>query len=167
MKNKIGLIAGTFDPPTLGHVDIIERAAELCHILYVGVATNSAKTNPSFTIFERLAMLTEILHGLPNVKIVEIQGLVIECAKLHKVDFLLRGLRSTADFESEMQMACANKKLCGIETVFLLANPQHAHISSSLINEIALGRYRLHDFVPEVIEDAVYTRLTLKDLNVM
>lgn len=165
MVNKIGLIAGTFDPPTLGHVDIIERAAKICDQLYVGIASNSLKKNPCFSILERQAMLSEICHHISNIKIVEIPGLVIEFAQMNNVNFLIRGLRSTADFESETQMACANKKMCGIETLFLLANPIHAHISSTLINEIALGRHRLHNFVPEVIEDAVYMRLTLKDVN--
>lgn len=165
MKNKNGLLAGTFDPPTLGHLDLIERAAGLCHQLYVGIATNSKKKDPLFTVFERHAMLTEICQGIPNVKIVEIEGLVVEYANEHKIDFLMRGLRSAADYEAEFQMACANKKLCGFETLFLLANPQHAHISSSLITEIALGGYRLQDFVPPVLEDAIHTRITMKELN--
>lgn len=162
MKNKIGLIAGSFDPPTLGHLDIIERAARLCDRLLVGLAQNSQKTNPLFTILERQAMLAEVCHGIPNVKIVEIPGLVVEYAKHHKVDFLIRGLRSTADFELEKQMAFANKKLGDIETFFLIGSPQYAHISSTLINEIALGGYRLLDFVSPVIEDAVHLRITMK-----
>ena len=76
---------------------------------------------------------------------------------------MIRGLRGAADYETEMQMACANKKLCGIETIFLLADPTYSHVSSTLIHEIALGGYRLHDFVPAVIEDPVYTRITLKN----
>lgn len=167
MKNKVGLIAGTFDPPTLGHVDLIKRAAEICHVLYVGIAVNSKKRKPYFTTLERQAMLSEVCQKIPNIKIVEIPGLVAEFAHLHKIDFLIRGLRSTSDFDSELQLACANRKLCGIETVFLIANPNFSHISSTLINEIACGRYRVHEFVPEELEDAVYTRLTLKDNNPM
>jgi pantetheine-phosphate adenylyltransferase len=162
MKNESGLLAGSFDPPTLGHLDIIQRAAPLCHHLFIGIAENSKKNHPAFSILERQAMLAELCHSLPNVKIVVIPGLVVEYAKHHNIDFLIRGLRSVQDFEFEMQMAIANKKLCGVETLFLMADSSHAHISSTLINEIALGGYRLHDFVPEVIEDAVYTRITLK-----
>lgn len=162
MKHKKGLLAGSFDPPTLGHLDIIQRAADFCQTLYVGIAQNSQKKSISFSLDEREAMLTEICHEIPNVKIVVIPGLVVEYAKLHKIDFLIRGLRNMADFEKELQMCCANKKLCGIETLFLLASPMHAHISSTLIREIALGGFRLHDFVPSIIEDPIYTRITLK-----
>lgn len=164
MKNKNGLFAGTFDPPTLGHVDIIRRAASFCHHLYIGIAQNSKKMNSTFTMTERQAMLAVVCHEMTNIKIVEIPGLAVDYAKQHKIDFLMRGIRSTVDFESERQMALANKKLCGIETLFLLADPQHAHISSTLIHEIALGGYRLHGFVPEEIEEAVYTRIAIKEL---
>ena len=160
MKDKNALVAGSFDPPTLGHVDIIERASKVCHILYIGIANNSKKKS-SFTIKERMAMLAEVCHTIPNIKIIEIQGLVVDCIKERKVDFLVRGLRSSDDFAYEMQMALANKKLCGIETLFLMASPHHAHICSTLIHEIALGGHRLHEFVPEPIEDAVYTRIQL------
>lgn len=162
MKMKIGLMAGSFNPPTLGHVDLVQRAAEVCHELYIGIAENSKKPESLFSILERKAMLAALCQKIPNIKIVEIPGLVVEYAKHHRIDFLVRGLRSTADFESEKQMACANKKICGIETIFLLANPQHAHICSTLIREIAHGGYRLHEFVPTEIEDAVYTRIAMK-----
>lgn len=162
MKSKIGLFAGTFDPPTLGHVDIIRRAADLCDKLYVGIALNSSKRQSLFSVLERRAMLAEICHDISGIEIVEIPGLVVEFAIDHQVQFLIRGLRSSADFEMELQMAQANKILEKIETVFLLASPSHAHISSTLIHEIAHGGYRLHHFVPEVIEDAVYTRIAMK-----
>lgn len=161
MKHQVGLFAGSFDPPTLGHVDLIRRAANLCELLYVGIATNRSK-KLSFTPEERQAMLAEVCHDIPHVKVVLIPGLVAEYAKLNHIDFLIRGLRSNSDLEFEMQMACANRKLENLETIFLLADPQHAHISSSLIHEIAHGGYRLHGFVPTPIEDAVYTRITLK-----
>lgn len=162
MKNKTGLIAGSFDPPTLGHVDIIQRASTLCQRLYVGIAKNSKKKNPLFTMEERRLMLIAIFSEISNIEVVEIEELVVNYAKSNQVDFLVRGLRSTADFESEMQLAYANKKLEGIETIFLLANPLHAHISSTLIQEIALGGRRLNQFVPERIEDVVHTRITTK-----
>lgn len=157
-----GLIAGSFDPPTLGHLDLIRRAASFCRQLYVGIAVNSMKVRSTFSVLEREAMLSEICHDIPNLKIVEIPSLVVEYAKHHHIDFLVRGLRSPADFDTEFQMACANKKLCGIDTVFLLSDPAYSHISSTLIHEIAMGGYRLHAFVPTVIEDPVYTRITLK-----
>lgn len=161
MKNKNGLLAGCFDPPTLGHVDIIRRAANFCHQLHVGIAENSKKEHPLFSLTERKAMLTAICQDIVNIKIVEIPGLSVDYATQHKINFLIRGIRSTADFESEKQMAYANKKLSNIETLFLLADLQNAHISSTLIHEIALGGYRLHGFVPEIIEDAVYTRIAM------
>jgi pantetheine-phosphate adenylyltransferase len=162
MKQHIGLFAGSFDPPTLGHLDLIERAAKICDQLYVGIAVNSKKKHPTFSIVERYAMLTELCHSLKHVKIVEFEGLAVEFAKENKVDFLVRGLRSPSDFDSEMQMAMSNKVISRIDTVFLIANPLYIHISSTLIHEIAHGGHRLHQFVPESVEDAVYTRITLK-----
>ncbi len=162
MKKKIGLFAGTFDPPTLGHLDIIQRAAKFCDVLHIGIAVNSSKKTPVFPCFERKAMLAEVCHDLPNIKIVEIPGLVADYAKTNKIDFLIRSLRSSADFDNEMQLSCSNKKLCATDTLFLIGNPHFSHISSSLIHEIALGGHRLHEFVPEVIEDAVWTRITSK-----
>ena len=162
MKNDSALLAGTFDPPTLGHIDIIERAAKLFKHLYVGIAINSKKTNSTFSIVERQAMLSELCHALPNVKIVTVEGLAVEYAKENRIDFLIRALRSVSDYDSELQLAISNKTIGHIETVFLLANPQHAHISSTLIHEIARGGLCLHHFVPEAIEDAVFTRITMK-----
>jgi pantetheine-phosphate adenylyltransferase len=161
MNSKTALIAGSFDPLTLGHQNLIQRASCLFDHLVVGIANNSVKT-PTFSFLEKQAMVAACCSSLKNISIVQIDGLVVEYAKHHGVDYLIRGLRSTADFESEMQMANANKKLCGIETLFLLAEPSLAQISSSLIREIAKGGYRLHDFIPSEIEDAVYTRITLK-----
>jgi pantetheine-phosphate adenylyltransferase len=162
MKSKTGLIAGSFDPPTLGHIEVIKRTAGFCDLLIVGIAANSKKPNSTFTFLEREALILESCEHLPNIRVVEIPGLVVEYAKHHAVDFLVRGLRSAADFEMEMQMAISNRKLCGIETLFLMADPAFAHISSTLIHEIALGGYRLHGFVHHAVEDAIYTRITLK-----
>lgn len=154
----IGLIPGTFDPPTLGHLEIIQRAATLCKKLYIGVADNASKT-PSFTQNERMSFLGEICHHLPNVEIVSIHGLVIDFVKKQKIDTLVRGLRSFSDMEHETQMAQANKKLGGVETLFLISEGHFAHISSSLIREIAACGHHLKDFVPKEIEEKVFSRL--------
>lgn len=155
----IGLIPGTFDPPTLGHLEIIQRAATLCRKLYIGVAENRSK-NHSFTLNERIAFLGEISHHLPNVEIVAIHGLVVDFVKKQKIDTLVRGLRSYSDLEYETQMAQANKKLGGVETLFLISEGHFAHISSSLIREIAACGHHLKDFVPQEIEEKVFTRLS-------
>lgn len=155
---KKALFAGTFDPPSLGHADIIQRAAQLYETLYVGIATNSTKKF-IFSALEREKMLHAITKGLPNVKVVIFEGLVVDFAKEKKVDCLVRGLRGCADLEFEFQMAFSNKKMTGIETQFLMADERYAHISSTIIREIATNGRRLHGFVPDAIENEVFNFL--------
>ena len=148
------LFAGSFAPPTLGHLNIIERASKLCKEFYVGIATNSAK-NTVFSLQEKVEMLREITQHLSNVKVVMIDGLTATYAKEHKIDVLIRGLRPTG-LEEELQLAAANQLLTGIETLFLPAEPSLMHISSTLIRELASHGVRLQDYVPEKIEKRVF-----------
>jgi len=131
---RTALYPGVFAPPTLGHLDIITRSLAVCDKLIVGIAENSSKTTP-YSIQEREAMLKAATRHLPFVEIAPFSGLVIDFAKKRKVQFLLRGLRTIADFEKEWQMAATNRQMCGIETLFIMG--QYPHISSSLIREIA------------------------------
>lgn len=153
------LFPGTFDPPSLGHLDLIERALGLCDRLYVGIGVNTAK-RATFTVEERGEMLEKICRPLDSVEVVVFDGLVVDFAKEKGIGFLVRGLRAAADFDYELQMALANRKLSGIETVFLLANPLYAHVSSTLIREVAKMQHRLKDFVPEAIEAMIFERLS-------
>lgn len=153
------LFPGTFDPPTLGHLDIIQRAANLYDQLYIAIANNSSK-HPLFTLAEKQDLLSTITSHLKNVKIVTFSGLVAEFAKSMSVNILIRGLRNTSDFDYEYQMASSNCLMTGIETVFLMSAPQYIPISATLIREIAKNGHRLHGFIPEAIEEMVFKHIT-------
>lgn len=157
---KRALFSGTFDPPTLGHLDIIKRSQKICDKLYIGIARSGIKHAQSlFTIDEKKEMLAAMTKDLPFVEIAPIDGLVVDFAKQNNIQFLVRGLRAFSDFEYEFRMALANRKLSGIETVFLMADEKHSHISSSLIRELAYHKSRLTEFVPSSIEEFVFNRL--------
>ncbi len=153
------LFSGTFNPPSLGHLETIKRASSLFEKLYVGIAQNGGKQPALFSLSEREAMLQDLTSAFGNVQVVSFSNLAIDYVKDQGIDVLIRSLRSTADYPYELQMAEANRKLSGIETFFLLAEGSYTNISSSLIREI--GRYgrRLHGFVPEAIEEKVFQRL--------
>jgi pantetheine-phosphate adenylyltransferase len=156
------LFPGTFDPPTLGHLDLIRRSASICDKLYVGVAINTSKPHDLFTVQEKESMLKTICKSYPHVEVVRFSTLAVDFAKQHQIDFLLRGLRAFSDFENEFRMALANRKLSGIETVFLMADERVGHISSTLIRELGHFKCRLHDFVPAEIEEQIFQRLSSK-----
>lgn len=157
---KKALFPGTFDPPTLGHIDIIRRSLSICDQLFIGLAINKAKGETLFSAEEKLEMLKKITHPFPQVKVVSFSTLVVDFAKEHKIDFLIRGLRAFSDFEYEFRMALANRHLSGIETVFLMADERTAHISSTLIRELGRFKSRLHEFVPPEIEEQVFQRIS-------
>lgn len=159
---KKALLPGTFNPPTLGHLDIIRRASKICDDLCIGIGLNTEKEEGLFNPLERKAMLLDLTKDLFNVEIVSFTGLVVDYAKEHEVDFIVRGLRAFSDFEYEFRMALANRKMTGIETVFLMADQKNFHISSTLIKDIGRLGHRLNGFVPDDIEEIVYHRLTRK-----
>ncbi len=129
------LFPGSFDPATLGHLDLIKRGAALLDELVVAVGTNPQKT-PLFTVEERVAMLRDQVSHLPNVKVTFFDGLVIRSAEAHECNIILRGVRSVSDFEAEQQMAMTNRGLSGIETVFVMPSEEYAWLSSRLIKEV-------------------------------
>lgn len=153
------LFPGTFDPPTLGHQDIILRAARLAKKLIIGVAQNSRKSNFAFTTDERIALLKELTKEEKNIEVVQIEGLIVDFAKEHQIDCLIRGLRAFSDMETEFQMALVNKKIGNLETLFFMTEGKFSHISSTLIREIASCGHHLQDFVPAPIEERVRARL--------
>jgi len=158
---KRALFPGTFDPPTLGHLDLIKRAMHICDQLYVGIAVNTSKAHKQlFSTEEKMSMLKEICIDFKHVEIVSFSGLVVDFVKKNKIDFILRGLRAYSDFEYEFRMALANRKISDIETVFLMPDERQGHISSTLIRELALYKMRLHDFIPAAIEEKVFSRLS-------
>ena len=152
---KIAVYPGTFDPITLGHLDIIRRGAHLVDKLVVGVTTNPSK-EPMFSVEERLAMVRREVQGIPgNIEVVEFNSLLMEFAEQQGATAILRGLRAVADFEYEFQMAGMNQQLNDdIETVFLMADVSLQPIASKLVKEIARYGGAIDKFVtPAVAED--------------
>ena len=155
---RIGVYPGTFDPPTLGHADIIRRGATLVDRMIVGVTTNPSK-NPMFTPDERMEMVRREVAamGVDNVEVVGFNALLMTFAERQGASVILRGLRAVADFEYEYQMAGMNQQLNNaIETVFLMADVGLQPIASKLVKEIALFGGDITNFVsPQVREDVV------------
>ena len=145
---KTLLYAGSFDPVTLGHMDIIRKAAALCDTLVVAVMINPDKPG-AIPREERVRLLQKACAGLPGVRIIMHTGLLVECAKAVGADAVVRGLRPVGDFESEYQMALVNRMLGGIETVLLIASPDTAEISSSIVRQIASFGGDISRLVPE------------------
>ncbi len=152
--------AGSFDPVTLGHLDLIRRAAALCDRLVVAVARNAGK-EPLFTPEERAAMIrAEITDLAPRVGVEICPGLAVDFCRARGLALLVRGARTASDFETEVAMAHTNRRLApGIETVVLVPAPAHAATSSRLIKEIAAGGGPLEDFVPPAVARALQARL--------
>jgi pantetheine-phosphate adenylyltransferase len=155
MAEKIGVYPGTFDPITLGHLDIIRRGAHLVDRLVIGVTTNPSK-EPMFTVAERLDMVrreTADIRG--NIDVVEFDTLLMDFAESQKASMIIRGLRAVSDFEYEFQMAGMNQQLNNsIETVFLMADISLQPIASRLVKEIARYGGSIHKFVtPAVAAD--------------
>ena len=149
---KKGLLAGSFDPPTFGHLDIIERATALADELIIGIGINPSKAkNSILTLDEKKELLEPLLNKFPNTKVKSFEGLAVDFAKKEQVNFLIRGIRAFSDFEYEFRMAIANKKMASLETLFLMADLSLSQINSTLIKEIASFKGPLDSFVPEVV----------------
>ncbi|WP_265529212.1 pantetheine-phosphate adenylyltransferase [Sphingomicrobium marinum] len=151
---RIGVYPGTFDPITLGHLDIIRRGSALADKLVIGVTTNSAKS-PMFDVEKRLEMVRRETADIDNVEVVSFNSLLMDFAVAHNASFVLRGLRAVADFEYEYQMAGMNQQLNDdVETVFLMADVSLQPIASRLVKEIARYGGPIDKFVPaEVARD--------------
>ena len=154
MTHRVAVYPGTFDPITLGHMDIIRRGTHLADTLVVGITTNPSKS-PMFSVEERLAMVQRELADLPNVRVVAFNSLLMDFAESQGASVILRGLRAVADFEYEYQMAGMNQKLNDdIETVFLMADVSLQPIASKLVKEIAVYGGPIDKFVtPQVAKD--------------
>jgi pantetheine-phosphate adenylyltransferase len=142
---------GSFDPITNGHVDVIERAAQMFDIVTVVIAINSKKT-PLFNEQERLDMAIEALSHLPTVNVAVHSGLVVDYANDHGASVIVRGIRAVSDFEYEFQIALMNRKLQpSVSTIFLMPHEKYTYLNSSIIRELARYNQNLADFVPSCV----------------
>lgn len=150
--SKKALFAGSFDPLTSGHLDLIKRSAGLCEHLVVGVVANPGK-NPLFSLEERKAMIEEVTKDIPNVSVDSFSGLLADYVNANGFDMVVRGLRAASDFESEQMMAQMNSRLYrdGVETVFLMTSPEFSYISSSMMKEVASLGGGIDGLVPDHI----------------
>lgn len=158
---RIGVYLGSFDPITLGHLNVIERSCKIVDQLIVGVGINPEKT-PLFTPQERVDLVSKAAAHLPSIRVQLFTGLAVSFVRDCGATLMLRGVRSLSDIEHEFTMTLANRKLDpGIETIWLTADEQYSHISSSLIKQIAemADIHHLRLFVPEVVAVAMHAKL--------
>ncbi len=163
-KEKIiAVYAGTFDPLTYGHLDMIERSSKMFDIVYVTILENIHKKT-LLTLEERLALLRESTKDYTNVVVDASDALAVEYARSVGATVLVRGLRATMDFEYEMSMALANQYLdAGIETIFLLTKSERMFVSSSTVKEIAYHHHSVEDLVPPCVNQALIKKMKEQD----
>ena len=157
--NQTVICPGSFDPVTLGHLDIITRASRMFDKVLVAVLVNSSK-RPTFSTEERIELLREATKELPNIEIVSFEGLLAEYCKKSGIGTIVKGLRAVSDFEYEFQMAIANKKLNPqLETIFLTADADSTFLSSSMVREICSMGGDIGNFVPACVHDRIVRKL--------
>ncbi|MFB6800029.1 pantetheine-phosphate adenylyltransferase [Peribacillus butanolivorans] len=153
--SKIAICPGSFDPITFGHLDIIQRGANVFDEVYVVIVNNSAK-NSLFTVEERLELITEATAHMPNVKVDFYQGLTVDYAESVSANAIIRGLRATSDFEYEMQGTSMNRFLNNnIESFFIMTKNQYSFLSSSIVKEVAKYGGDISELVPPVVQKAL------------
>jgi pantetheine-phosphate adenylyltransferase len=156
---RSAIYPGSFDPVTLGHWDLIQRAAKLVDRLVVAVLHNPEKA-PAFSVDERVAMLQELVAPLPQVEVTTFHGLLVDFAKAQNAQVIVRGVRAFSDFEYEFQMALMNRKLApDLETVFLMPKEKYSVVSSRFVREIGGMGGNLGDLVPESLRERIAARL--------
>ena len=154
----IALCPGSFDPVTYGHLDIIERTSRHFDGVIVAVIRNPQKSESLFSLDERQEMLHEVTSHLPNIQIEMFKGLLVDFAKDHGAEAIVKGLRAVSDFDYELQMAQMNQRLSGIETFFISTSPQHSFLSSSLVREVARFGGDVSSMVPPVVAQRLAER---------
>lgn len=154
---RTGLYPGSFDPITNGHLDIVRRASKMFDEVSVGVLVNSSK-NPMLTVEERVKLIEEAVADLPNVKVIQFSGLLVDYVKANDITAIVRGLRAISDFEMELQMASMNKKLNDdAETVFMMTATEYSYLSSSLVKEVFKFGGEIAGLVPENVYQYMHT----------
>jgi pantetheine-phosphate adenylyltransferase len=171
VNKGLAIYPGSFDPPTNGHLDLIQRGSKIFEELVVAVLRNSEKT-PMFSVAERREMLLQLTADLKNVRIDMFDGLMVEYAKSIDAMCVLRGIRAISDYEYELQMALMNRKLePTLETVFMMPADKYSYVSSRLVREVAQAGGPVKGLVPEVVEQKLREKLEpaykLQDANVI
>jgi pantetheine-phosphate adenylyltransferase len=152
---RICLFPGTFDPITLGHVDIINRSLTMFDKVYVGIGRNAGK-QPMFSEEKRLQWIREIYKNNPRVEGVIYEGLTVDCCKELDAQYILRGIRYVSDFEYEKAIADMNRQLSpGVETIFLTCLPQYTSIASTLVRDVIRNGGDVRSFLPEVVHQTL------------
>ena len=152
---RIALFPGTFDPVTLGHTDIIDRALPLFDKLIIGIGRNTSKT-PMFSEEQRLQWIKEIYKDEPKIEVLAYDGLTVECCKKNGANFIVRGIRYVNDFEYEKAIADMNRSIQGhVETIFLTCLPQYTSVASTLVRDVLRNGGDVSQFLPQVVNDAI------------
>ncbi|MBQ7446939.1 MAG: pantetheine-phosphate adenylyltransferase [Eubacterium sp.] len=155
---KRAIYPGSFDPLTLGHIDIIERSSRLVDELIVAVLINSAK-NSLFSINERVSMIKEAICDIPNVSVESFDGLTVDFAREREANMIVRGLRAVTDFEYELQIAQTNHIMnTDVDTIFLTTSLKYSYLSSTIVKEVASYGGDISKFVPAFIAERVYDK---------
>ena len=159
---KKAIYPGSFDPPTLGHLDIIRRSAKMVDELVVGVLHNSAK-NSLFSTYERVSMIKEVTKEFPNVMVTSFDGLLVNYMKEIDATLIIRGLRAVTDFEYELQIAQTNRvEYPEVETIFLTTSLKYSYLSSTIVKEFASYGGDISKFVPPEFIDRIYAKYQIE-----
>lgn len=156
---RCAVCPGSYDPPTVGHLDVIARTAGLFDEVFVAILVNPRKEG-LFSVDERVAMLTEITADLPGVRVESFQGLVVDYCRERGARAMVKGLRGATDYDYELPMAHMNRHLTGVETLFLPGAPGQVYVSSSLVKEVARGGGDVTAFLPPSVHTRLLERLS-------
>lgn len=160
---SIAVYPGSFDPVTLGHLDIIQRTAKIMDRVVIGVLNNNSKT-PLFSTEERVKMLERVTAHIPNAEVRYFEGLLVEFVKQCGANVIVRGLRAITDFEYELQMSQTNRIIApDVDTLFLTTNLKYSYISSSIVKEIAMYQGDVSAFLPSEVVTLVQEKLNRKE----
>jgi pantetheine-phosphate adenylyltransferase len=151
MRVTRAVYPGSFDPPTDGHLDVIERAAKCFGELLVAIVVNPQKRSPMFSLDERVSMLKSCVAHIANARVEHFRGLLADYVKAAHADVIVKGLRVVSDFESEMSAAMMNRSLSGVDTFFLMSDQKYSFVSSSLVKEVFFLGGDVSAVVPEPV----------------